>query len=981
MEMDTVHELCKNGDYLKALNIIKSLNVENELDGLILKSRLFRLTGYFKKALKMAEEALNGSKAKGIKSQELLAVINKGYVLLALENINEFEKTINSGYDLLNDLEEDDQINLKENRAFLDYLNGFMYFYKSKIELSLKFLKKALTIHEDLENQQGIAETSSGLGWIYLQGTGNQKIAFEYLQRSLSINEKICNQYYIAQSLSRLGSYYYQTQNFDKALSNYEKSVKIYQDLELEYQVAGMLNNLAHVYQELEKYEIALSFYQKYLKISEKYNHKTRVALAYGNIGLIYYYKGELNEALKFQNQSLKLKEQLGSKIYIHWQLDEIGNTYALKGEFDLALDYFTKILNLHEKEKESDISGTSIAWTYGNISRLYNLKGEPELALEYINKSLKILLKSEGLKARIAYSLTEKGIIYKTMGNYDLALRYLSEGWDLSQKVYEGGGLPLWGSYCLSHLILVARDLDDPQLAEENLKKLKKLRLQSKNDLVILRYRFAEAIVLKMSKRGGKKLQAQEKFLEIVNNEVLDQNITILSILNLCELLILEMKISDDDDVILQEIKNFTSKLSDIAMSKQSSAFTLISSGILQAKLAQIDGNLEISSNHLIEVRELASEKKLGNLLYQVQNELDILQSEKENWEKLIEQKAPITEKVEFAGLKNYVTGAEKQLETWNRPSPEELFNYIEKAKQLVNSIPKKKYQLIYQDMIEEHSKIQKKSCIVGIAQIGLSQTGDILSEFYTEQNTGLFKLKEDMVETVQISVKNMIEHAVSKGVNFIAFPELTIDLNYNQLLKDLLGYAKKYNMYIIPGSYHDMKDKKNLSILITPDGIIMEQEKHIPATIHFGGKKFKEGIKTRESPQRIIICNTEYGRIAIAICRDFLDMDLRVELKNFEPPVDLIFNPAFTPVTADFKSTHFDARRSIYAYSFFINVAEFGDSLIYTPEKERIERIIPKKEEGLIFKEVDIFKLRSERKKWEIEQKKTKPFIQSTR
>jgi predicted amidohydrolase len=108
---------------------------------------------------------------------------------------------------------------------------------------------------------------------------------------------------------------------------------------------------------------------------------------------------------------------------------------------------------------------------------------------------------------------------------------------------------------------------------------------------------------------------------------------------------------------------------------------------------------------------------------------------------------------------------------------------------------------------------------------------------------------------------------------------------------------------------------------------------------------------------------------------------MDLRVELKNFEPPIDIVLNPAFTPVTADFKATHFDARRSIYAYCFFANVAEFGDSLIYTPEKDRTERIIPAKEEGLIYKDIDLFKLRSERKKWEKEQKKEKGFIQSTR
>ena len=42
---------------------------------------------------------------------------------------------------------------------------------------------------------------------------------------------------------------------------------------------------------------------------------------------------------------------------------------------------------------------------------------------------------------------------------------------------------------------------------------------------------------------------------------------------------------------------------------------------------------------------------------------------------------------------------------------------------------------------------------------------------------------------------------------------------------------------------------------------------------------------------------------------------------------------------------------------------------------------RNIPPKEESLICKDVDLFRLRSERKKWEIEQAKRKGFIQSTR
>jgi predicted amidohydrolase len=301
------------------------------------------------------------------------------------------------------------------------------------------------------------------------------------------------------------------------------------------------------------------------------------------------------------------------------------------------------------------------------------------------------------------------------------------------------------------------------------------------------------------------------------------------------------------------------------------------------------------------------------------------------------------------------------------------------ERAAVALEKAEEKKYKLVYKDLLKEYPRVQKRECRVGVAQIGVSKTGDILSELYEEKTEGLFSLRKDKVETVRSNVKNMIETAHEKGVNILLFPELAVDFNYSQILEDISSLAKAYEMYIIPGSYDDQETKRNISVVVGPDGILWRQEKHIPAIMSYGGKKIKEGIDVGTTPRKTIVCNTEFGRIAIAICRDFLDMDLRVELKNFEPPVDLIFNPAFTTVTEDFKAAHFDARRSIYAYCFFANVAEFGDSLIYTPEKERVERRIPPGEESLIYKDIDLFKLCSERRKWEKEKEKT--FIQSTR
>ncbi|MFW9897319.1 MAG: hypothetical protein ACFFD7_16060, partial [Candidatus Thorarchaeota archaeon] len=290
-------------------------------------------------------------------------------------------------------------------------------------------------------------------------------------------------------------------------------------------------------------------------------------------------------------------------------------------------------------------------------------------------------------------------------------------------------------------------------------------------------------------------------------------------------------------------------------------------------------------------------------------------------------------------------------------------------------------KYEIEYKDILKDHSKSPKNQCRVGIAQIGKSNSGDIMTEFFEEKPKGLLTIKQNIIEDIESNVCEMIEKAHANHIDILLFPEMTIDLKYKYILEKITTLAKKNQMYIIPGSYHIIESKSNVSLVIGPEGIVWEQEKHIPAIISLGNQRFKEGIDTYTVPHKTIVCNTEFGRIAIVTCRDFLDMDLRVELKNFEPPIDIILNPAFTPVTADFKAVHFDARRSIYAYTFFANVAEYGNSLIYTPEKERIERNIPPKEEDLIFKDVDLFRLRSERKKWEAEKKKRKGFIQSTR
>jgi predicted amidohydrolase len=304
-----------------------------------------------------------------------------------------------------------------------------------------------------------------------------------------------------------------------------------------------------------------------------------------------------------------------------------------------------------------------------------------------------------------------------------------------------------------------------------------------------------------------------------------------------------------------------------------------------------------------------------------------------------------------------------------------------LEQGRASREDAPKRLYNLVFRDLLKASPRAEKGTFRVGIAQIGVSPAGDILGELFKPPTAGFFTLRAGKVDEVQSKVEEMVERAYSKDVNLLVFPELTIDLAHVQLYETLLALAKNYKMYIIPGSYHDQATRRNLSLVMSPTGVLWEQAKHIPAVFRYGDDRITEGISPPAAQRETIIAKTEYGRIAVVICRDFLDLDLRVELKNFKPNVDLIINPSFTPVTADFEAAHFDSRRSIYAYCLFANAGEFGNSFIMSPERERDIPMLPAREEDLIFKDVDLFKLRAERRKWETKVRRTQPFIQSTR
>ena len=259
----------------------------------------------------------------------------------------------------------------------------------------------------------------------------------------------------------------------------------------------------------------------------------------------------------------------------------------------------------------------------------------------------------------------------------------------------------------------------------------------------------------------------------------------------------------------------------------------------------------------------------------------------------------------------------------------------------------------------------------------IALAQIGT-MEDLPQPTASGLHRLPAARVDAVRAKLAAFVEQAAARGARLVVFPEMSLDLGHASIEADVHALARAHQLMIVSGGHHDEATRTNVCSVIGPEGLLWRQRKHVPAVMRSGGVVIEEAIEVPLEPL-FVVASTRIGRVAITVCRDFLDLDLRVALKNTEPPVDLVINPAFSAVTADFEIAHVEARRALYACTVFCNFAAFGGSIATSPEKSAPRITIPRGEERLELLEVPLFEMRAERRAWDA--RAHARFVQSTR
>ncbi len=359
----------------------------------------------------------------------------------------------------------------------------------------------------------------------------------------------------------------------------------------------------------------------------------------------ILWQKGNYENLIHLLDELLQKQKKFGNKKETASLLIAKSVIYNDQGKIDVGLNCLFSALSICQEINAIEL----LIAIYNNIGFVYEKRGDFQEALHYFKKITEISV-TENLSPRCSV-LDNIGNIYRQLGDLEQSQQYLLQAINIGEK--------LGNNYKLTHyyfnIIRTLLEQKNIEQAQQYLLQFGKIADIENSKAVIFRYKIAQAIMLKASHRARDRYQAQTMLLDLVQEENYEYDYMIHVIINLCDLLIADLKITNEQEII-GEISELIERLQKIA-EKYGSHSLFGESYLLRAKLSLVTLDLIESRKFLIKAQKIAEKNGLTKLAIYVSNEHDNLLKEES---KLLEMKkfnAGLSERIQYSGIHEQIS------------------------------------------------------------------------------------------------------------------------------------------------------------------------------------------------------------------------------------------------------------------------------------------------------------------------------------
>lgn len=210
---------------------------------------------------------------------------------------------------------------------------GNIQFFLAKQDSARYFYRKANNIYTELKNASGMAACANNIG-LSFQEEGTYDSATKYYNKAYDIYVKSKDASGQASSIMSIAEVLIMTGKTKDAMKLMQNALEIFEKEKDLDGIMGVLNNRSSIWAMVENYDKAIEDIDKYIKLSHKANNKYNIVLGYGNKGAYLYNLGKLLEAEQVIDSALYYGDEAedGHNLYnIYLTLSAI---YTDKHEF-----------------------------------------------------------------------------------------------------------------------------------------------------------------------------------------------------------------------------------------------------------------------------------------------------------------------------------------------------------------------------------------------------------------------------------------------------------------------------------------------------------------------------------------------------------------------------------------------------------------------------------------------------------------------
>jgi tetratricopeptide (TPR) repeat protein len=258
----------------------------------------------------------------------------------------------------------------------------------------------------------------------------NYPAAREFREEALTILQQIGNQQGIARALIGLADTETAVGDYDKAESLFLQAVEITQQNGDHGGTATALAYLAWIpIRSRGDYQQAKTYLEQSLALFQQKGDRVGSALAYSGLGEVAIRQGELAEALNLLEQSLRLRQESGEKWGVAATLGSLAWVAQLQGDFEKARSHLRESVLI--RRDLGDPGG--IAWCLEKLAEIAHLSQDDGCAARVFAaaSALRLSVNSaidapdvpayERILARIRVNLGEE--VYKTVWDEGLSM------------------------------------------------------------------------------------------------------------------------------------------------------------------------------------------------------------------------------------------------------------------------------------------------------------------------------------------------------------------------------------------------------------------------------------------------------------------------------------------------------------------------------------------------------------------------------